>query len=538
MHRREFIQLSSALAAGASLLPLACKGPGVITGEIVGASASIGHLLRDGALNGVPVSTIHTGVVIVGGGISGLSAARWLHRKGITDIMLLELEKQTGGNATSGSNEVSAYPWGAHYVPVANNSLTEYLAFLQECGVITGYNEAGLPVYNDYYLCGDPQERLYINGNWQDGLVPALGLPEADKADLNRFLDQMNLFKQAKGKDGKDAFAIPVDASSKDIAYTALDKLTMQQWMQQEGYRSEYLYWYVNYCTRDDFGTVADRISAWAGIHYFASRKGLAANAASHDVLTWPAGNGWLAAQLEHDIKYAVRSNTLVVKVVPDKEGVTVHYYDVAARQLKTVAARHCILAVPQFVAARLLPDAAQRIQQVNTHYQYTPWMVANITVRELEEREGAPPSWDNVMYNSASLGYADATHQQLQQLKPRRVLTYYYPLTEGNAAEERRKAQQRTHTQWVGMILDDLKVIHPDIENKTDRIDVMIWAHAMAQPLPDMMHGGIREALQQSLYNSIHFAHTDLAGISIFEEGFYQGIHAAEKIIAYWKNI
>lgn len=532
MHRREFIQLGSALAAGASLLPMGCKNSKVIPGEMVGASASIGHLLRDGALDGPPVHTEQVEVVIVGGGISGLSAARQLHRNGITNMKLLELEKQVGGNTTSGSNEVSAYPWGAHYVPIANNSLTAYLSFLEECGVITGYNETGLPVYNDYHLCSDPQERLYINGNWQGGLVPGPGLPDVDKADINRFLDQMNLYRQAKGGDGRDAFAIPVDCSSKEDTYTALDKLTMKQWMKQEGYKSEYLYWYVNYCTRDDFGTVVDEISAWAGIHYFASRKGLAANAVNSDVLTWPAGNGWLASHLSRNIKHSIHSSALVVKVVPVKDGVTVHYYDVAMKQLKAVIAKQCILAVPQFVAARLLPGAAERVRLVHSCYRYTPWMVANITVGELDERAGAPLSWDNVIYNSASLGYADATHQDVRLLKPRRVLTYYYPLTEGETTEARKKAQQRTHAQWVGMIMDDLKVVHPDIENKVERIDVMIWGHAMAQPLPDMIHGGVREVLQQSINEVIHFAHSDLAGISIFEEAFYQGIHAADKII------
>lgn len=533
MHRREFIQLTSALAGGA-LLPAGCTWFTPIAGEIKGVSAAVGHLVRDGALQGAPVTTEHTDVVVIGGGISGLSALRRLYKQGHKQVVLLELEGHTGGNACSGSNEVSAYPWGAHYIPVPNNNLTEYLSFLEECGVITGYNNAGLPVYNEFYLCSDPQERLYINGSWQDGLIPALGIGAADKADIDRFLHQMHIWSEARGNDGKEAFAIPVDTSSKDPVYTALDTITMQQWLREQGYVSPYLHWYVDYCTRDDFGTGVDKVSAWAGIHYFACRKGRAANAAAHDVLTWPQGNGWLAEQLRLETAGAIRTQALATRVMAADGGVTVHYYDVQQRQLKAIHARQCIMAIPQFVAARLLPDAAERMPLVHTHYHYTPWVVANLTVKPLYERSGAPASWDNVIYGGASLGYVDATQQQLQQLKPRRVLTYYRPLTTATAVEERKHAQQLTHAQWVQMILDDLRIVHPDIDTQTERIDVMIHAHAMVQPLPHMIHGGVRQQLRNTLDSRIHFAHTDLAGVSIFEEAFYQGIHAADAVIGY----
>src|SRR6185503_51576 len=117
----------------------------------------------------------------------------------------------------------------------------------EESGVITGRNEKGLPVYDEYMLCFDPQERLYINGHWQDGLIPGVGLPAEDREEIARFLREMEVFRHAKGSDGLDVFAIPVDRSSKDTQYVALDKMTMLEWMQQKDYRSPWLKWYVNY---------------------------------------------------------------------------------------------------------------------------------------------------------------------------------------------------------------------------------------------------------------------------------------------------
>jgi hypothetical protein len=158
--------------------------------------------------------------------------------------------------------------------------------------------------------------------------------------------------------------------------------------------------------------------------------------------------------------------------------------------------------------------------------------MVANLTVGPLEERSGAPLSWDNVLYDSESLGYVEATHQHIQQLKEKKVLTYYWPLTSDDPSAERMKALQRSHEEWVGLIFNDLRKVHPNIEEQTERVDIMLWGHAMAQPRPGWMHGGVRQMLQASFNDRIHFAHTDLAGISIFEEGFYQGIGAANKIL------
>lgn len=522
MHRRKFIHA----AIGLPLFFSSCNSNKKIKGQIVGASSARGHLLRNG-IQGNPVETIEKKAVIIGGGVSGLTAGRELHAAGITDFILLELEDKTGGNAAWDANEVSPFPWGAHYVPIPNNDLTEYLSFLRDCNVITGADSNGLPIYNDYYLCFDPEERLYINGRWQEGLVPQYGVPANEKEQIARFLALMQTMRETKGADGKHAFAIPADRSSADEAYIQLDKTTMQQWMNEQGFTSEYLHWYVNYCMRDDYGTKIDKVSAWAGIHYFASRKGLGANASYHDVLTWPEGNGWLVQQLQKNIQANILTACLVSSIKKIDPGVEIIYLDVKQNKLKRIIAGQCIVATPQFVASRLLNDAQRKLP-----FQYVPWMVANLKVSALEERTGAAASWDNVQYESNSLGYVDATHEQLKQQRTKRNLTFYYPLTDDHPAKERQKAQSSTLEDWTKIIFADLKRIHPNIEKATEEINIMIWGHAMAQPLPGVIHGNMLKPLAQSIDNCIHFAHSDLAGISIFEEAFYQGLNAAKKLV------
>jgi|SRR6218665_2540031 len=529
MNRRLFIQLTAGLS-GIAGLGLSCKPGRRINGRIVGASSSAGHLLRDRKA-AEPSSFSKKDLVIIGGGISGLSAARHLHANNFSDFVLLELENETGGNAASGNNELSQYPWGAHYIPTPNNDLAEYLQFLEECGVIVAKTSKGLPVYNDLYLCFDPQERLYINGRWQDGLIPHFGVSSAEVKQIDSFMKKMEEYRNMKDAAGLYAFAIPVDASSKEEQFLELDKMTMKEWLDKQGYTSRYLHQYVNYCSRDDFGTPHHQVSAWAGIHYFAGRKGKGKNAAHGDVLTWPEGNGFLAGHLKKDLKSQIRTNAMAIKVQLTKDGVSIDVMDTKTHNIERIQARHCIMAIPQFVAARLLQDN-QRLETVHASLSYAPWMVANLKVGILEERSGAPLSWDNVLHDSPSLGYVEATHELLEQLPLKKNITYYLPLTDGTPSQERKRAQEKTIEAWTEEIMNDLEKIHPNIRDATEEVNVMIWGHAMAQPLTGTIHGDTRKKLSDSIDNKIHFAHTDLAGISIFEEAFYQGIGAAKKIL------
>lgn len=530
MNRRDFIQSLAGVIAAGSMLN-ACKEQTIIPGKIIGASSKAGHLARDGNFKHPEKFEIKD-IVIVGGGISGLSAARWLNKKSDRSVSILELESSPGGNAASGMNAVSAFPWGAHYIPVPNNDLPEYLDFLKSAEVIKTYDSSGLPEYNSYYLCFDPEERLYINGKWQDGLVPDYGLGEEDRNQLQLFLKKMEAYRWAKGEDGKDAFAIPVDRSSLDEKFTALDSMTMKQWLELNQFSSRYLHWFCNYCTRDDFGTKYDEISAWVGIHYFAGRKGKAVNASHADVLTWPEGNGFLVKHLLKEIHAEIITGAVVVQTEIRQDKIRISYVDVKTGISYGIECNQLIMASPQFVNAHILgfPERASLIKQ---HLHYTPWMLANLRVKNLLDRTEQGISWDNVVFESESLGYVDATHQMLQQETGEKNLTYYLPLTGSDPVNERKKASEISHADWMKIILKDLKPVHPELQKSLQEANIMIWGHAMAQPRPGMIFGDIRKKLSEPINGKVFFAHTDLAGISIFEEGFYQGIKAADQLLS-----
>ena len=451
-------------------------------------------------------------VVIVGGGVAGLSAGWKLAREGFHDFEILELENEAGGNARSGENAVSAYPWGAHYVPLPSRESRFVRELFEELGVITGVDETGEPIYKDEYLCFDPQERLYIHGRWQDGLLPTLGSSQHDRDDFEQFKDIIDGYKN------RNAFTIPMELSARSEDLLRLDSISISDFLKDRGLVSPALHWYVNYACRDDYGCNYADVSAWAGIHYFASR-----DLDDSALLTWPEGNGWIVKRLRERLADHIKTGSLVFRVSQE----SVDVYDVHEKASTTIRAEHIIFACPTYLAKHLMEQAP-----VVDEFEYAPWLVANLTLDSFpQQRAGVPIAWDNVIYDSDSLGYVVATHQSLRTHQPQTVLTYYYPLTGSSPAQERMRLLNTEWQTWVDFILADLSKPHPEIRNLVRNIDIMRWGHAMVRPRPGFIWGKARKQMAQP-FGRVHFAHSDLSGFSIFEEAQYRGVMAAERVL------
>ena len=240
-----------------------------------------------------PATAGRVRVLIAGGGVAGLAAARALRQRGIEDFALLELEDAAGGNSRGGEIGGIACPLGAHYLPLPGDDAREVQELLEELGL--RQREAGRWVYDERHLCHAPQERLYFDGSWQEGLLPVQGV--ARRRCRSTCASPCGSSRRAAPR------ASPIPASRTPSAgHRALDAMTFAAWLDREGLGDPQLRWYLDYCCRDDYGAGIGTVSAWAGIHYFASRHGFhppgAQNAEREGVLTWPEGNGWLTRRL------------------------------------------------------------------------------------------------------------------------------------------------------------------------------------------------------------------------------------------------
>ena len=510
-----------------------CKKPTAprLEGELLDVALSnTGHLLRSGPPPRAAGPTRALDAVVVGGGASGLSAAWRLRGAGIEDLLVAELDDVAGGTAKSGRNSVSAYPWGAHYLPAPLESHGPVPRLLKQMGVLTGVNEAGHPTFAEQALIADPEERLWFRGQWYDGLTPRAGATIDDLAQLERFdreLAELARMRDAKGKKG---FSVPLEAGSDDSDFTSLDKISMAQWLEEHQFTSERVKWLADYACRDDFGARPADISAYAGVWYFTARQ--TGDLRSEGYLSWPEGNGKLIAALAEAVgQERIRTGLLVHTVSPNEDGTwAVHALDAKTKRPEWLTARQVVLACPRFVAARVLEPWRQQPPDFVRAFHYGPWVVANLTLDKAPVSKGFPLAWDNVAYDSQSLGYVVATHQlERGSAAGPTVITWYYPLVEPDVVKAREKLFATTFADWESVILTDLKRLHPGIEKSAQRLEVMRWGHAMVRPTPGFLFGGARATAEHSYSPSLHFAHSDLGGLALFEEACHHGVRAAE---------
>lgn len=496
-------------------------------------NAALGHRLRDG---GVPAAagSRRVDTLIVGAGISGLSAAWWLARHGRDDFLVLDLEAEAGGNSRAGQSPLVAYPWGAHYLPLPNPEAVYVRELLAELGVLQGSAAAAKPTYAENYLCATPQERVFRHGLWEEGLLPRLGVEAAERAEQQRFHARMEELKGARGRDGRRVFALPMELSSRDPEWLALDQKTFRQWLLDEGFSAPTVHWLANYACRDDYGTAHDQTSAWAGLHYFACRIGEGEGAGPDTVLTAPEGNAWLARGLARSAGERLLTDCLAWRLEEGRREVAVDCWRVNTGRSERFLARQVIWAAPAFLLPRVWPALPAALKAAAEAGSYAPWLVANLHLSDLpEERRGAPMAWDNVLYDSPGLGYVVATHQLIRRHLPGTVLTYYRAFHDLAPAAGRQQLLATSRETWAEGILAELSRPLPNIRQLTTRLDVFRHGHAMRRPVPGSLWGGAGPRLADYRGGRIHLAHADLSGFSLFEEAQYRGIRAADRVLA-----
>ena len=524
-------------------VPLAVAACGrkkrVPDGELAFRPEVLGHRLRDERPPVLPADRWErAGIVIVGAGVAGLSAARRLLASGYDDFVILELETAPGGTARSGGNATSAYPWGAHYITAPMQDNRDLIALLRELGLVDGEDAAGEPTFREEMLCREPQERIFADGSWHEGLYLHEGETDDDRAQLQRFKRTIERFAALRDAQSRRSFAVPTAQSSIDAELTALDRTSIASWLARERFTSARLRWLVDYACRDDFGARAAQTSAWAGIHYYASRL-LGPGRDPQAVLTWPSGNGWLVGKLHERVRAKLRLGLAVADVAPVTDAATgrsaVEVTAIGAPPLAVgIRAQRVIFAAPQFVARAVVRPYRDAPPPHLDAFEYGAWMVANITLAEHPQSRGRRDrtmAWDNVLHDSPSLGYVCATHQTGRDEGPT-VLTYYYPLCDEDPRAGRRRLYAAGRDEWADVALTDLESAHPDIRALASRVDVVRWGHAMVRPSPGFVFGGARAAAARPM-RGIHFAHTDLSGVSLFEEAFFHGNRAADEALA-----
>ncbi|WP_280153122.1 FAD-dependent oxidoreductase [Piscinibacter sp. XHJ-5] len=518
--------------AGVAAALAACSRPAAVRhgGAWVGAQHARGHRLRDTKSGSLPAPALkrRASVLVIGAGVAGLGCARALLRAGVDDVQVFDLEDSAGGNSRGHRIAGMACPLGAHYLPVPGPHATEVIDLLDDLGLRRS-TPGGQPAYDERHLCHSPQERLFVDGHWHDGLLPPIeALPQGERAatlaQYRRFGEQVH----ALGRD--HAFSIPTARSAWRPELDALDAVTFSRWLDAQQLDAPALRWYLDYCCRDDYGAGAGEVSAWAGLHYFASRHGFHAPGSDDGerdaVLTWPEGNAWLTGRMAAPLGERLHTAMVALRIGERRHEIDVDLWNERTQQLERWTAPSVVLATPLFVSLRLLERPPAALQAAASQMRHAPWLVANLHLDQaLDDHPGAAPAWDNVVYGGAGLGYVDAMHQSTRPHPGPTVLSAYWSW--GSDPASRRALLEGSWDEWSARVVASLTGPHPDLPEKLRQVDLMRYGHAMSIPLPGVRSSAALRALAEP-QGRIAFAHSDLSGYSVFEEALFHGVRAA----------
>ncbi|MBM5570831.1 MULTISPECIES: FAD-dependent oxidoreductase [Deefgea] len=555
LNRRQFLQSSAALGLAAALpactkitswgLPITVYLPGM----------DAGHSLRGNTHSITPSSEQRVKVAILGAGAAGLFAAWRLAKSGFTDFSLIE-GPEFGGNCAAGQFTPQAdllsrlrrspidhtkvnYPRGAHYLPLPSMESTHIRELLLDMGVIEANPFSPTPTFDERVLVHAPEDRLLIHGQWQEGLIPQHGVPAAEIAEQKRFFQYIEHIKQHIGNDGKRPFCVPLAQSSQDPAWRALDQISFAEWLKRNHYTAPSLLWYLDYACRDDYGINLAQTSAWAGLHYFSSRGGQANNAHEAAVLTWPDGLNPLIRHMASKLNASQRLHGMATRVHEQGNTVAVDVVDSKNKTASRLIADHVICAMPLHVAAHVVTHIKSLGFDLKQHgAHHAPWQVSNFLIHRFpDEPDHHPLAWDNVIYGSDSLGFVNSTHQLIRTAKPQHsVMTAYHAYAGEHPKQVRQRLQQATGDELYAIAAQDLDAAYGwgnrfKAQQYVQQVEITLRGHAMSSPTPGFLtNAGIQNLIQQN--SRIQFAHSDLSGLSIFEEAAWWGDVAARRVL------
>ena len=238
----------------------------------------------------------------------------------------------------------------------------------------------------------------------------------------------------------------------------------MDSWLAERGFTSKRLRWLVKYGCRDDFGGSLGQTSAWAGLHYHAARlPGEDRDEEAAEFLTWPEGNGRLVDHLAKSATRRIVTGALVFDLIPRTARggpVSLRYLDAAKDEVVAVEARDAVAAIPKYALARVLAPWRAAPPAFLSGLDYAPWLVANVTLSGRPKERGFPMAWDNVLYDSPSLGYVVATHQTgpaSGRDDGPTVWTWYHAYAGEETKAARQKLYGATWDELASAVLADL---------------------------------------------------------------------------------
>jgi monoamine oxidase len=443
--RREFIKfvVAGSVAAGCpidkTLLPAPdSKSPAAPL--VHGEHFEICHQVRDGHQFERPDATHKADIVIVGGGVAGLSAAYFLRGK---EWLLLEKEPQFGGNALQEEFEGQPFATGSAYAYRGDEG--DQLA--TEIGL-------KLPLVN----MPDPTivNKTCVPDTWKAGL-DQLPYPKEVRDSFKKFRDDIMKIKTRERMAELDAQPF--------TNFTAGYTPEVQQWWDAYG--------------PSNWAAITEESSAYLGV----SNAQDLINGGDAKRAILPGGLGCITHKLVEVLqpKYKERmlDNATVVAVVQDKDAVRVTYLH--HEKLITVAAKAVLMCTPKHITSRMVMGLPSEQKAAMRRYRFVPYPVVNVIFDKPVYNLG----YDNWCPGNTFTDFivADWTVRNNSGYRQKNnILSFYTPLREFQRST---LLNENDCKSLATRVLADFQKLMPDFN--VDPVEVRIYrrGHPMFMAVP-----------------------------------------------------